>query len=116
MLPVIEAKPVEFTRPPQINPAVTEKWLVAFLQDELVVRRNIHQAVVGLSGGVANNKTLRNAFDVLARRRRIQFLAAQPKHTGDNAGMIAFAAWIDPHATAGATSELRIQPSLTLAP
>jgi NAD+ synthetase len=52
MLPVIEAKPVEFTRPPLINPAVTEKWLIAFLQDELMVRRNIHQAVIGLSGGV----------------------------------------------------------------
>lgn len=52
MLPVIEAKPVEFTRPPLINPAVTEKWLIAFLQDELIVRRNIHQAVIGLSGGV----------------------------------------------------------------
>ncbi len=52
MLPVVEAKPAEFTRPPHINPHVTEEWLIAFLQDELIVRRNIHQAVIGLSGGV----------------------------------------------------------------
>lgn len=52
MLPVIEAKPAEFARPPQINPHVTEQWLIAFLQDELMIRRNVHQAVVGLSGGV----------------------------------------------------------------
>ncbi len=52
MLPVVEAKPAQFTRPPHINPSVTEQWLTAFLQDELIVRRSIHQAVVGLSGGV----------------------------------------------------------------
>lgn len=72
-------------------------------------------ASVGLSGGVANNKTLRAAFESLARRRRIQFLAAQPKHTGDNAGMIAFAAWIDPYVRTDAVSALRIEPSLELA-
>lgn len=69
---------------------------------------------VGLSGGVANNKTLRAAFDILAKKRRIQFLAAQPKHTGDNAGMIAFAAWLDPHMKAEPVSQLRIEPSLEL--
>lgn len=53
---------------------------------------------VGLSGGVANNRILREAFANLAAKQRIPFLAAQPKHTGDNAGMIAFAAWIDPTA------------------
>jgi NAD+ synthetase len=51
-LPVIEARPGHFTRPPHINPHVTEEWLVAFLQDELIVRCNIQQAVIGLSGGV----------------------------------------------------------------
>ncbi|HET6896576.1 MAG TPA: NAD+ synthase [Candidatus Baltobacteraceae bacterium] len=52
MLPVIEAKPVAFTKPPHINPHVTEQWLIAFLQDELTARRNIRRAVIGLSGGV----------------------------------------------------------------
>lgn len=52
MLPVIEAASDSFTRPPGINPRVTTDWLVAFLQDELLVRRRIRAAVVGLSGGV----------------------------------------------------------------
>lgn len=52
MLPVIEAKEGSFNRPPHVNPKITTEWLVAFLQDELVTRRNIRQAVVGLSGGV----------------------------------------------------------------
>jgi len=51
MLPVIEA-PRPSTQPPQIDPSVTAEWLVAFLRDELCVRRGIPRAVVGLSGGV----------------------------------------------------------------
>jgi NAD+ synthase (glutamine-hydrolysing) len=51
-LPVIEAKQADFTQPPRINPHVTEQWLIAFLQDELIARRNIGKAVIGLSGGV----------------------------------------------------------------
>jgi NAD+ synthetase len=39
-------------RPPGINPEVATRWLVAFLQDELVERRGITRAVIGLSGGV----------------------------------------------------------------
>ncbi len=71
---------------------------------------------LGLSGGVANNRTLRAALEGEAARVRIPFLAAQPKHTGDNAGMIAFAAWVD-SAGADATSglALRIEPSAALA-
>ncbi|MBV8489089.1 MAG: NAD+ synthase [Candidatus Eremiobacteraeota bacterium] len=38
--------------PPGIDTAVTAQWLVAFLRDELIGRRNISRAVVGLSGGV----------------------------------------------------------------
>jgi NAD+ synthase len=51
-LPVIEARTHAFTNPPPINPAITAEWLVAFLQDEIAVRRGIRRAVVGLSGGV----------------------------------------------------------------
>lgn len=51
MLPVVEA-PAPSTLPPHIDAAVAAQWLVAFLQDELCVRRGIHRAVVGLSGGV----------------------------------------------------------------
>jgi N6-L-threonylcarbamoyladenine synthase len=47
-------------------------------------------------------------------------LAAEPRHTGDNAAMIAFAAWADPTCSGGAAvsaphAELRIEPSLALA-
>ena len=41
-------------------------------------------------------------------------LAAAPQHTGDNAGMIAFAAWCDPAAQPAALTALRIAPGLTL--
>lgn len=51
---------------------------------------------MGLSGGVANNQRLRDAFSRLARSRRLPVHIALPQHTGDNAAMIAFAAHADP--------------------
>ena len=71
-------------------------------------------ALDNIPGGVANNKTLRATLETLAKKRRLPLLAAQPKHTGDNAGMIAFAAWIDPSVRPAALGELRIEPSLEL--
>lgn len=67
---------------------------------------------LGLSGGVANNRVLRGALGALAARRRLPLLAAEPRHTGDNAGMIAFAAWADPavRARAAEGEGLEIQP------
>lgn len=71
---------------------------------------------LGLSGGVANNLALRTALAGEAGRRRIPFLAAQPKHTGDNAGMIAFAAWADVTGTERTAGlGLRVEPSAGLA-
>jgi NAD+ synthetase len=49
-LPIFEPHPA--TGPPGIDPVVTTEWLVAFLRDELIARRGISRAVVGLSGGV----------------------------------------------------------------
>jgi N6-L-threonylcarbamoyladenine synthase len=70
---------------------------------------------LGLSGGVANNRTLRTALEAEAKRARVPFFAAQPKHTGDNAGMIAFAAWCDrAGADAASNLALRIEPSAAL--
>lgn len=76
---------------------------------------------IGLSGGVANNRGLRAAMARLAARRRIPLLAAEPKHTGDNAGMIAFAAWADPATrplavgdTGDGAEALEIQPGWEL--
>ena len=37
---------------PTIDPALVERWLTDFIRDELVRRRGIHHAVVGVSGGV----------------------------------------------------------------
>jgi N6-L-threonylcarbamoyladenine synthase len=70
---------------------------------------------LGLSGGVANNATLRTALAGVARRARVPFLAAEPPHTGDNAGMIAFAAWADATALERTGMGLRIEPALGLA-
>ena len=70
---------------------------------------------LGLSGGVANNRPLRAALAAEAQRARLDFLAAEPAQTGDNAGMIGFAAWADPAGLDRAGTELRIDPSLGLA-
>ena len=45
---------------------------------------------IGLSGGVSNNQALRSAMEKLAARFHTPCLIAQPRHTGDNAAMIAF--------------------------
>ena len=71
-------------------------------------------ASVGVSGGVANNRVLRGQLEAMARRRKVPFYAAQPKHTGDNAGMIAFAAWADEQAQARSRAEVTIEPGLEL--
>ncbi|ACB77057.1 tRNA (adenosine(37)-N6)-threonylcarbamoyltransferase complex transferase subunit TsaD [Opitutus terrae] len=69
---------------------------------------------LGLSGGVANNRTLRAALEREAQRSQIPFFAAQPQHTGDNAGMIAFAAWADSAGTDAAGMKLTVEPSATI--
>lgn len=71
---------------------------------------------LGLSGGVANNRRLRDALAGEAGRAGLPFLAALPRHTGDNAGMIAFAGWSD-HAGVDRSAglALRIEPGATVA-
>jgi N6-L-threonylcarbamoyladenine synthase len=71
---------------------------------------------IGLSGGVSNNQCLREHFQALGRRYRVPALLAERRHTGDNAGMIAFAAWLHPSACLShhPDSPLLVQPSLTL--
>ena len=70
-------------------------------------------ASLGLSGGVANNKLLRSMLGELAGEREIPFLAADSRHTGDNAAMIAFAAHVDEMGAGKLESELlTFQPSL----
>ena len=64
---------------------------------------------IGLSGGVAQNQTLRARVQDVAQKHHLRLLPANPEHCGDNAAMIAFAHWINPN-----TSSLSLQPSLSL--
>lgn len=68
---------------------------------------------LGLSGGVSNNRALRAAMEKLAQRYKLPCWIAEPKHTGDNAGMIAFAAHADPGGLA--VDDFTIEPALRLA-
>lgn len=82
----------------------------------LALDRNVYRSF-GLSGGVANNRTLQALLEQAAQAHNVPFFRAQAKHTGDNAGMIAFAAWAEREA--GGVNEaglaLEIAPSLPLA-
>jgi len=49
-LPVIEAPLAEPSL--EINPELAARWLEAFLRDEMLVRRGIGKAILGLSGGI----------------------------------------------------------------
>lgn len=49
----------------------------------------------GLSGGVANNHKLRGEIAEVCFSKRMQFLPAEMRHTGDNAAMIAYCAVVD---------------------
>ncbi len=80
---------------------------------------------LGLSGGVANNQMLQALLGKVAQQHNVPLLRARPEHTGDNAGMIAFAAWADqePNGVSGGGADgvvdggldLEIAPSLPLA-
>jgi N6-L-threonylcarbamoyladenine synthase len=85
--------------------ALTRKTRLALEQGRGEIRS------LGLSGGVANNRLLRSALSREAQRAGVEFLAAEPRHTGDNAGMIAFAAWVQPEEDQG---PLRIDPAVSL--
>jgi N6-L-threonylcarbamoyladenine synthase len=83
-------------------------------QTRAALRRGEFRSL-GLSGGVANNGRLREVLEAEAARARVALMAAAPGHAGDNAAMIAFAAWADPDGTErGAGVELGIEPGLGL--
>lgn len=71
-------------------------------------------ASLGLSGGVANNKALRAGVQQLGKRYGIPSLIAEPRHTGDNAGMIAFAAYMEEERLLKKDGQLALMPSLAL--
>jgi N6-L-threonylcarbamoyladenine synthase len=84
--------------------------------DQMLGTAGFHS--LGLSGGVANNRSLREGLRALAGKRGVNFLAAEPRHTGDNAAMIAFSVWME-RAQARAPEEegttLTFAPALGLA-
>jgi N6-L-threonylcarbamoyladenine synthase len=64
---------------------------------------------IGLCGGVSQNSLLRASMAEIAHEFGVELLLAEPKHCGDNAAMIAFAAWAD----AGGLREVKsFEPSL----
>jgi len=67
---------------------------------------------LGLSGGVSNNETLRERFLNLGNRQGVASFLAQRKHTGDNAGMIAFSRVFDP--SSRSESKVDIVPNATI--
>ena len=69
----------------------------------------------GLSGGVANNEILRERFKYACDGKGLQFLAADKKHTGDNAAMVAYVAHQDCKALwPNENGDLTFNPSLSL--
>ena len=90
--------------------------IIAQLAGKVVsVLRERRFASLGLSGGVSNNKALRAAFAEIAKKHKIPLLTAHPRHTGDNAAMIAFAAWFDAQLPAPAEGlPITFEPSLTI--
>jgi N6-L-threonylcarbamoyladenine synthase len=85
-------------------------------KSRLALERGAYRSF-GLSGGVANNKTLQRELEKAAGSQNVAFLRAQPQHTGDNAGMIAFAAYAErePGGVQADGLGLEIRPSLPLA-
>lgn len=70
---------------------------------------------IGLSGGVANNKFLRSEMNKIAEDKGVPLLCAQPRHSGDNATMIAFASCLDSENTwSNDEQSLSFNPSLKL--
>lgn len=67
---------------------------------------------VGISGGVSNNSLFAETFARLAKRVGAKFLVADRQYRGDNAAMIAFAAYARPeYLRQSAAHTLRVDPS-----
>lgn len=96
---------------PDICASYQEAVVDALLRKVSQALRRSHYRSLGVSGGVSNNKRLREKFAALAEKNRLPLLLAEPRHTGDNAAMIALAAWMESEAGSGS---LAISPSLRL--
>ncbi len=54
---------------------------------------------IGLSGGVSNNSLCAETFEKIAKKSGAEFLVPDKQYRGDNAAMIAFAAYVSPEST-----------------
>jgi N6-L-threonylcarbamoyladenine synthase len=61
--------------------------------EQILSRKNFRS--IGLSGGVSNNRLLRERVQKLGEEKQMLCHLPEPKYTGDNASMIAFAAAVD---------------------
>ncbi len=77
-------------RLPDLCASYQEAVVDALVQKARTALRAGHFNSLGLSGGVSNNGILRERFTALGGRHSIPALLAERRHTGDNAGMIAF--------------------------
>ncbi len=110
------ALPEVGARLPDLCASYQQAVIDALMRKTTAALRGGGFASLGLSGGVANNGVLRAAATALAARYKIPLLAAEPRHTGDNAGMIAFAAWADRTGVDGESGYgLTIKPAVGLA-
>ena len=80
------------------------------LKTKAVLKRGRFKSL-GLSGGVANNRALQKAFSDVADKAGVPLLVAQSQQTGDNAGMISFAAFMDPLGIVEDGKTLDVNPS-----
>jgi NAD+ synthetase len=85
-LPIFESRRTA-PAPPGIDPAVTTQWLVEFLRDELIARRGIPRAVIGLSGGVDSAVTAFLCARALGSQNvyaiRMPYKTSQPSSLSD---------------------------------
>jgi len=85
-LPIFESGPLD-PAPPGIDSALATDWLVAFLRDELIRRRNTGRAVIGLSGGVDSAVTAFLCVRALGRANvhaiRMPYRTSQPSSLSD---------------------------------
>jgi NAD+ synthetase len=85
-LPIVENR-AGVPPPPSIDPGVAAGWLIAFLRDELIVRRRIPRAVIGLSGGVDSAVTAFLCARALGRENvyavRLPYKTSNPSSLSD---------------------------------
>lgn len=101
-------------------PTMCASYQEAVFSQLIIKTRKRLQAVsyrsIGLSGGVANNRHLVQSMQSLASSFSLPLLTANAQYNGDNAGMIAFAAFVDREKTVfeSPLCPLKIEPSISL--